>query len=54
LLPCLLLERIEDYARRLGNNSPAIISGQVFLYHGHTYLLPTMFRIPQERKNLMP
>jgi len=54
LLPCLLLERIEDYARRLGNNSPAIISGQVFLFNGHNYLLPTMFRIPQERKNLMP
>jgi len=54
LLPCLLLERIEDYARRLGNNSPAIMSGQVFLFNGHNYLLPTMFRIPQERKNLMP
>lgn len=54
LLPCLLLERIEDYARRLGNNSPVVLSGQVFLYNGHNYLLPTMFRIPQERRNLMP
>jgi hypothetical protein len=54
LLPCQLLERIEDYARKMGNNSPALLSGQVYLYEGRNYLLPTLFRIPQDRRNLTP
>ena len=54
LLPCLLLERIEDYARRTGNNSPALLSGPVYLYGGENYLLPTVFRIPAERRNITP
>lgn len=54
LLPCLLLERIEDYARRTGNNSPALLSGPVYLYEGQNYLLPTVFRIPAERRNITP
>lgn len=54
LLPCLLLERMEDYARRRGNNSPALLSGTVYLYNGQNYLLPTVFRVPQERRNLSP
>ena len=54
LLPCLLLERIEDYARRTGNNSPALLSGEVFIYQGQNYLLPTVFRIPHNRTKLSP
>jgi hypothetical protein len=54
LLPCLLLERIEDYAKKQGNNSPALISGTVSTYHGRNYLLPTVFRVPQDRKNITP
>jgi hypothetical protein len=54
LLPCLLLERIEDYGRKQGNNSPAQLSGQVYLYDGRNYLLPTVFRIPRDRRNLTP
>lgn len=54
LLPCLLLERIEDYARKTGNNSPALLSGQIYLFEGHNYVLPTVFRIPQDRRNLTP
>ena len=42
LLPCLLLERIEDYARREGSNSPALLSGPVYLFGGKNYLLPTV------------
>jgi hypothetical protein len=54
LLPCLLLESIEDYARRVGNNSPIIITGQVFLYEGQNYLLPTVYRIPRESSRITP
>ena len=54
LLPCMLLQSIEDYARRSGNNSPLIISGQVYLYNGQNYLLPTVYRIPHERSRITP
>lgn len=54
LMPCLLLERIEEYARRSGHNSPALLSGAIYAYGGRNYLLPTVFRIPQERRNLSP
>ena len=54
ILPCLLLERMEDYARRVGGNAPAILNGAVYLYGGQNYLLPTMFLIPQERRNISP
>lgn len=54
LLPCSLLESIEDYARRSGNNSPLIITGQVYLYGGQNHLLPTVYRIPRESSRLTP
>ena len=54
LLPCLLLERIEDHARKQGNNAPALLNGVTYVYGGQNYLLPTVFRIPQERRNLTP
>jgi hypothetical protein len=54
LLPCMLLESIEDYARRVGNNSPVIVTGQIYLYNGQNYLLPTVYRIPRESTRLTP
>src|SRR4029450_2616534 len=54
LLPCELLEKIEDYARRSGNNSPIILTGQVYLYEGQSHLLPTVYRIPRESSRLTP
>jgi hypothetical protein len=54
ILPCLLLERIEGYVQRQGNNAPALLSGTVYLYEGRNYLLPTVFHIPQDRRNLTP
>ncbi|HVP73360.1 MAG TPA: hypothetical protein VMS30_06445 [Phycisphaerales bacterium] len=54
LLPCELLEKIEDYARRSGNNSPIILTGQVYVYAGQSHLLPTVYRIPRESSRLTP
>jgi hypothetical protein len=54
ILPCLLLERMEEYARRVGSNAPAILNGTVYLYGGQNYLLPTVFLIPQDRRNITP
>lgn len=54
LMPCLLLERIEDYARRAGGNAPILISGRVYVHGRRHYLLPTVFQIPFERTELSP
>lgn len=54
LMPCMLLENIEDYARRTGNNSPIIVTGQVYLYNNQNHLLPTVYRIPRETSRLTP
>lgn len=49
LLPCLLLERMSAYALRAGRNAPVLISGKVTVYRGHNFLLPTLYRVPNER-----
>ncbi len=54
LLPCLLLERMEQYARIVGNAPSLLVSGHVHLYGGRNYLLPTVYRIPRERTPLEP
>ncbi|UCD75568.1 MAG: hypothetical protein JSV91_01360 [Phycisphaerales bacterium] len=54
LLPCLLLERMENYVRRAGDNAPTLLSGHVYVYEGRNYLMPTVYRIPRERANLSP
>jgi hypothetical protein len=53
-MPCLLLERMEDYARRAGRTAPLLLSGEVYRYHGRGYVLPTLFRIPSQRTVLRP
>jgi hypothetical protein len=54
LLPCLLLEALEDYARKSGPTAPVLLSGQVFLHGGRNYLLPTSYRIPREHTKITP
>jgi hypothetical protein len=54
LLPCLLLEKIEEYARTSPANAPAIMSGRAFVYNGRNYLLPSVYRVPEETSRLMP
>ena len=52
LLPCLLLEKLEDAARE-GDAAPAIqISGTVYAYEGRSYLLPTSFRRAREGRGI--
>ena len=63
LLPCLLLEQLEDYARHNTSAASAgagagggaiLLSGQAYLYEGRNYLLPTAYRIPRERTLMAP
>jgi hypothetical protein len=54
ILPCLLLERMQQYTEQTGRNAPMLISGEVYAYYGENYLLPTVFRVPNERTPLTP
>lgn len=44
LMPCQLLENMEDLVRDRGDDMTFEVSGQVFVYRGANYLLPTMMR----------
>lgn len=54
LLPCLLLERIEAFARQADPGAPVLLSGHVYEYEGRNYLLPTQFQRSRERTRLTP
>ncbi len=54
LLPCRLLQRMEQHPQRSRAHAPMVISGRVFHYHGRRYLLPTSFQIPHDRTTLHP
>lgn len=54
LLPCLLLERVENHVRRAGGNVTVLISGAVYVYEGRNYLMPSVYRIPRETTVLSP
>jgi len=42
LVPCLTLSRLET-SMQSAPDEPVLISGEVFVYHGRNYLLPTAF-----------
>lgn len=52
LQPCRLLENMEDYVDRHGDHVTFVVSGQVHVYRGANYLLPTMMKIYIDRNDL--
>lgn len=54
ILPCLLLQRLERYARQAGEDATVLISGHVYAYRKQNYLLPMTYRVPRERTILHP
>ncbi len=52
LLPCRLLENMESLAKDHGDRMVFQLSGQVFVYRGANYLLPTMMRPAVDKGNL--
>ena len=54
LTPCLLLEDMENIAARQGDSAVFVLSGQVFVYRGANYLLPTLMKLAPVRGNLQP
>lgn len=53
LMPCLLLERMEELATS-ADAGPLLVSGRVYRYHGRNYLMPTSYQVPRERTPLRP
>lgn len=54
VLPCLMLERMQRYARQHSNVAPMQLSGRVFEYQGRRYVLPTLYRVPRNRTPIVP
>ncbi len=54
ILPCMMLERMQEYARLRSNIAPMLLSGRVFEYQGRRYVLPTLYRIPRTRTPMTP
>lgn len=54
LLPCQMLEDMEQIVQQQGDSVVFVISGQVFVYHGANYLLPTLMKLAPNRGNLQP
>jgi len=52
LLPCRLLQNIEDIVHQRGDQAVFIVTGQVFVYRGANHLLPTMFTLSINKGNL--
>jgi hypothetical protein len=54
LVPCQLLEEIENVINQHGDAAVFVVSGQILAYRGANYLLPTLFKISPDRGNLQP
>ena len=52
LMPCRLLQNMEEMSQEHGDRTVFILSGQVFVYRGANYLLPTMMKPSIDRGNL--
>lgn len=54
LMPCRLLETMEDLTHRRGEQAVFLVSGRVHAYRGANYLLPTSMTERIDRGNLRP
>jgi len=52
LLPCQLLENMEQIIAERGDQTTFILTGQVFTYHGVNFLMPTMMKLAVDKGNL--
>lgn len=54
LMPCLLLEHLEQRVWRSGASMPVLVSGRVYVFDNRNYLLPTAFQIAREQTPIHP
>ncbi|MFW5681723.1 MAG: hypothetical protein ACOC1G_01845 [Phycisphaeraceae bacterium] len=52
MMPCRMLESMEEIVADRGSDVEFILSGEVFVYRKNNYLLPTMMKIAIDRGNL--
>lgn len=52
MMPCRMLESMEQIAADRGDDAEFILSGEVFVYRKHNYLLPTAMKVAIDRGNL--
>lgn len=52
LMPCQLLQNMEELIRERGDRVQFVLSGQIFSYRGANYLLPTMMKLAVDQGNL--
>ncbi len=52
LMPCRLLELMEDTVAESGDQTVFILSGRVYAYRGANYLMPTLMRQRLDLGNL--
>jgi len=53
VMPCQMLEDMEEVVEDRGDVT-FIVSGQVFVYHGANYVLPTLMKLAPDMGNLEP
>lgn len=54
ILPCGLLDALARVAERPGEGAAVLVTGEVYAYGGRNYLLPTVYRRPNELTALTP
>jgi len=54
VLPCLLLERMENHAQSRGGEAAMLLSGRVLAFDGRNFIMPSVFQIPRERSQITP
>lgn len=52
LVPCQILQNMEDLVQERSDKVVFILSGQIMLYRGVNFLLPTMMKLAIDRGNL--
>jgi hypothetical protein len=52
LVPCQMLQAMEDLLQERGDKTVLVVSGQIFLYRGVNYLLPTLAKPDIDKGNL--
>ena len=53
IMPCQALENMERVVAERGDHVVFQLAGQVFVYRGTNYLLPSIWRLPADRGNML-
>lgn len=54
IMPCQLLESMEELTKERGDAVVFVVTGQVYTYRGANYLLPSIMKLAVDKGNLTP